>query len=79
MFEKGFSNYYVATSLPLTTLTKYLIRTQGDQQFHCEVASIIESHNKKVIKTSIENILRYKGRKKHECPLDGKCRAENIV
>ena len=28
MLEKGFSSYYVTTSQPLTSLTKYLIRTQ---------------------------------------------------
>ena len=27
----------------------------------------------------MKNILPYNCRKKHECPLDGKCRAENIV
>ena len=45
------------------------------------VASIIKSHNKKLINTSIrlKNTLSCKCRKKHECPLDGKCRAENIV
>ena len=43
------------------------------------VASIIKSHNKKLINTSIKNTLPCNCRKKHECPLDGKCRAENIV
>ena len=44
-----------------------------------KVASIIKSHNKKLINTSIKNILPCNCRKKHECPLDDKCRAENIV
>ena len=43
------------------------------------VASIIKSHNKKLINTSIKNTLPCNCRKKYECPLDGKCRAENIV
>ena len=43
------------------------------------VASIIKSHNKKLINTSIKNTLSCNCRKKHQCPLDGKCRAENIV
>ena len=36
------------------------------------VASIIKSHNKKLINTSIKNTLPYNCRKKHECPLDRK-------
>ena len=43
------------------------------------VTSIIKSHNKKLINTSIRNTLPCNCRKKHECPLDSKCRAENIV
>ena len=43
------------------------------------VASIIKSHNKKLINTPIKNTVPCNCRKKHECPLDGKCRAENIV
>ena len=43
------------------------------------VASIIKSHNKKLINTSIKNTLPCNCRKKHECPLYSKCRAENIV
>ena len=43
------------------------------------VASIIKSDNKKLINTSVKNILPCNCRKKHESPLDGKCRAENIV
>ena len=43
------------------------------------VASIIKSHNKKLINTSINNTLPCNCRKKYECLLDGKCRAENIV
>ena len=43
------------------------------------VASIIKSHNKKLINTSIKSTLPCKCRKKHEYPLDGKCRPENIV
>ena len=43
------------------------------------VASIIKSHNKKLINRSIKNTLPCNCRQKHGCPLDGKCRAENIV
>ena len=43
------------------------------------VISIIRSHNEKLINTSIKNTLPYNCKKKHECPLNGKCRAENIV
>ena len=43
------------------------------------VDSIIKSHNKKLINTSIKSTLPCNCRKKHECPLDGKYRAENIV
>ena len=42
-------------------------------------ASIIKSHHKKLINTSIKDTLPCNCRKKHECPLDGKCRAENIA
>ena len=43
------------------------------------VASIIKSHTKKLINISIKNILPCSFRKKHQCTLDGKCRADNIV
>ena len=43
------------------------------------VANITKSHNKKLINLSIKNTLPHNCRKKHGCPLDGKCRAENIV
>ena len=43
------------------------------------VASIIRLHNKKLINASMKNILPCNCRTKHECPLDGKCRAENVV
>ena len=42
-------------------------------------ASIIKSHNKKLINTSTKDTLQCNCRKKHECTLDGKCRAENIA
>ena len=47
--------------------------------FTQNATSIIKSHDKKLINTSIKNTLPYSCRKKHEYPLDGKCRAENIV
>ena len=49
---------------------------------HCctqNVSSIIKLHNRKLIDTSMKNIWPCSCRKKHECPLDGKCRAENSV
>ena len=42
------------------------------------VARITKLH-KMLINTSIKIILACNCRKKHECPLDGKCRTENIV
>ena len=42
-------------------------------------STIIKLHNKKLINTSMKKILPCNCRKKYECPLDGKCRAENIV
>ena len=40
---------------------------------------IFKSHNKKLINTLIKNTLPCNCGKKHECSLDGKCRAENNV
>ena len=37
------------------------------------------SHKKNLVDTSIKNTLSCNCRKKHQCPLDGKCRAGNIV
>ena len=42
-------------------------------------ASAIKSHNNKLIKTFIKSTLPCNCRKKNECLLDGKCRAENIA
>ena len=47
--------------------------------YNQNVASIIKSHNKKMINTSMKSVLLCNCRKKHECPLDSKCRAENVV
>ena len=43
------------------------------------VTSIIKSHSKKLINASIKNTLSCNCRKKQECPLDEKSRAENII
>ena len=81
MLEKGFSNYYVTTPVPSNKLHKIFNKITVKVSYCCtqNVASIIKSHNKKLINTSIKNILPCNCRKKHECPLDDKCRAENIV
>ena len=44
-----------------------------------KVVSIVKSHNKKLINTSIKNTLQFDCKKKHEYPLDPKCRTENIL
>ena len=76
---KGFSNYCVTTSHPPTSFTKYLITLKMSYCCTQNVASIIRLHNKKLINASMKNILPCNCRTKHECPLDGKCRAENVV
>ena len=43
------------------------------------VASIVKSHNKKLSNRSIKITLPCNSWTKHECPVAGKCRAQNIV
>ena len=43
------------------------------------LSNIIKSHNKKLISCSNQIILPYNCRKKEECPLEGKCRANDII
>ena len=47
--------------------------------YNQDVANTIKLHNKKLINTSTNNTLPCNCKKKHEYPLDDKCRAENIV
>ena len=58
MLAKSFSNFYVITSHHLTSSSKYLIRTVK-VSYCCtqNVASIIKSHNKKLINTSIKSTM----------------------
>ena len=67
--------------LPSNKLHKIFNKNTVKVSYCCtqNVASIIKSHNKKLINTSIKNTLPCNCRKKHDCPLDGKCRAENVV
>ena len=66
---------------PSNKLHKIFNRNTVKVSYCCtqNIASIIKSHNKKLINTSIKNTLPCNCRKKHDCHLDGKCRAENIV
>ena len=66
---------------PSNKLHKIFIKNTVKVNYFCtqNVASIIKSHNKKLINTSMKNIQPCNCRKKHECLLDGKCRAESIV
>ena len=43
------------------------------------VGNIIKSHNKKLINSSNHHEQPCNCRKKEDCPLEGKCRTENIV
>ena len=43
------------------------------------VGNIIKSHNKKLINSSNHHEQLCNCRKKEDCPLEGKCRTENIV
>ena len=80
MLEKGFSNYYVTISHPPNKCHKIFNKNTVKVSYCCtqNVASIIKSHTQKLINTSMKNILPRNCRKKHEFPLDVKCRAENI-
>ena len=70
--------HYIPTSSKLHTMfNKNTVKVS----YCCtqNVASIFKSHNKKLINMSIKNTLPCNCRKKHECPLDSKCRVKNIV
>ena len=43
------------------------------------VGNIIESHNKKLNNSSNHHAQSCNCRKKEDCPLEGKCRTENII
>ena len=43
------------------------------------VGNIIKSHNKKLINSSNHHEQPCNCRKKEDCPLEGKCRTENII
>ena len=79
ILEKGFSNYYKNIKNIFTTI-KIFNKNTVKVSYCCtqNVASIIKSHNKKLINTSIK-ALPCNCKKKRECPLDGKWRTENIA
>ena len=81
--EKSFLQLLRHHFPPSNKLHKIFNKTTVRLSYCCiqNVASMIRSWsiNKKLINTSIKNTLPCNCRKKHECPLDGKCRAENIV
>ena len=69
---------------PLPTLNKFdkIFNKNPVKVSYCcteNLASIIKSHNMKLINISIKNTLSFNCKNKYECPLDGKCRAENIA
>ena len=81
MLQKRFLQLLHQHFPPSNKLHKIFNKNTVKASYCCtqNVASIIKSHIKKLINTSIKNTLQCNCRKKHECPLDGKCRAENIV
>ena len=81
MFKNCFFNYYLTPYHPQTNFKK--IFDKNTMKFSCcctqSLANIIKLHNKMLNNTSVENTLPCNSRKKHDYPLSGKCRAENIV
>ena len=61
--------------LPSNKLHKIFNKNTVNVSYCCtqNIKSIIKSHNKKLINTSLKNTLPCNCRKKHNCPLDGKC------
>ena len=43
------------------------------------IVIVINSHNKKLINSSNHHEQPWNSRKKEDCPLEGKCRTENII
>ena len=66
---------------PSNKLHKIFNRNTVKVSYCCtqNVANIIKSHNKKLISPSNQKKLSCNCRNKKECPLDGKCRSENII
>lgn len=66
---------------PSNKLQKIFNKNKVEVSYCCtqNITSIIKSHCKKLINASIKNTLSCNCRKKQECPLDEKSRAENII
>ena len=60
---------------------KIFNRNNVKESYCCpqNVGNIIKSHNKKVINSSNHHEQPCNCRKKEHCPLEGKCRSENII
>ena len=66
---------------PQTNFTKIFVKDTMKMSYCCtqNFANIIKFHSKMLNNTSVENTLPCNSRKKHDYPLSGKCRAENIA
>ena len=66
---------------PSNKLHKVFNRNTIKVSYCCtqNVRNIITSHNKQLIRSNEQTILPCNCKKKEECPLDGKCRAGNII
>ena len=66
---------------PNNQLHKIFNRNTVKVSYSCtpNVGSIIKSHNKKLTNTESKQMKDCNCRKKEECPLEGKCRSEDII
>ena len=66
---------------PLNKFHKISNRNNVKVSYCCtqNVGNIIKSHNKKLINSSNHHEQPCNCRKKEDCPLEGKCRTENII
>ena len=67
--------------LPSNKFHKIFNRNNVKVSYCCtqNVGNIIKSHNKKLINSSNHHEQPCNCRKKEDCPLEGKCRTENII
>ena len=66
---------------PNNQLHKIFNRNTVKVSYSCtpNVGSIIKSHNKKLTNTESKQMKDCNCRKKEECPLEGKCRPDDII